>query len=47
MSPSENDGAKPTNADTIAVITAWLDANGIEHSGVTLKADLLALVPTD
>lgn len=39
--------AKPTDANTIAEITAWLDAQGIDHTGKTLKADLLALVPAD
>lgn len=37
---------KPTDANTVADITAWLDAHNISHSGVTAKADLLALVPS-
>lgn len=37
---------KPTDANTIADITAWLDAHSIDHTGKTVKADLLALVPT-
>lgn len=36
--------AKPTTANTIADITAYLDAKKIDHAGVTAKADLLALV---
>mgnify|MGYP000946296578 CR=1 FL=1 len=37
---------KPTDANTVADITAWLDAHSIDHTGKTVKADLLALVPT-
>ncbi|WP_461244464.1 hypothetical protein [Secundilactobacillus muriivasis] len=37
---------KPTDSNTIDEITAWLDAHSIDHTGKTLKADLLALVPT-
>lgn len=36
--------AIPTSANTIAEITAYLDEQGIDHTGVTLKADLLAIV---
>jgi hypothetical protein len=36
---------KPTDSNTIAEITAWLDAHNIDHTGKTVKADLLALVP--
>ena len=35
---------KPTNANTIEEINAYLDKHGIAHNGVTLKADLLALI---
>jgi len=35
---------KPTDSNTVAEITSWLDAHSIDHSGKTLKADLLALV---
>jgi len=38
---------KPTDANTVAEITAWLDAKKIDHASATLKADLLALVPAD
>lgn len=38
---------KPTDANTVADITAWLDAHTIDHTGKTLKADLLALVPAE
>lgn len=38
---------KPTDANTVADITAWLDAHNVSHSGVTAKADLLALVPSE
>lgn len=37
---------KPTDANTVDEITSWLDAHTIDHTGKTLKADLLALVPT-
>lgn len=46
MTPVDS-GDKPNNTWTIAQITDWLDTNKIDHAGVTLKADLLALVPTD
>lgn len=35
---------KPTDANTIAEITEYLDAKQIDHTGKTAKADLLALV---
>ncbi|CAJ2232169.1 hypothetical protein [Fructilactobacillus sanfranciscensis] len=35
---------KPTDANTIEEIKAYLDKHGIAHNGVTLKADLLALI---
>jgi len=35
---------KPTDKNTIAEIKTFLDANSIDYNGVTLKADLLALV---
>lgn len=38
---------KPTDANTIAEITAWLDAKGINHTGKTTKDELLALIPVD
>lgn len=38
---------KPTDANTVAEITAWLDAHSIDHTGKTVKADLLALVPAE
>lgn len=34
----------PTEANTIAEIKAYLDAKGIDYTGKTLKADLLALI---
>ncbi|ANK60030.1 hypothetical protein [Loigolactobacillus backii] len=34
---------KPTDTNTVAEITAWLDAHSIDHTGKTAKADLLAL----
>ncbi|WP_268870365.1 hypothetical protein [Companilactobacillus nodensis] len=39
--------AKPTDSQTVAEITDWLDAHSIDHTGKTVKADLLALVPTE
>lgn len=39
--------SKPTETNTVDEITAWLDKHDIDHTGVTLKADLLALVPTE
>lgn len=38
---------KPTDSNTIAEITAWLDAHSIDHTDKTVKADLLALVPAE
>jgi len=38
---------KPTDANTVAEITAWLDEKGIDHTGKTSKEDLVALIPTD
>jgi hypothetical protein len=38
---------KPTDANTVAEITAWLDAHSIDHTGKSVKADLLALVPAE
>lgn len=35
---------KPTEDNTVAEITAYLDAHTIDHTGKTAKADLLALV---
>ena len=37
---------KPTSANTVAEITAWLDDHDIDHTGKTVKADLLALIPS-
>lgn len=42
-----NGDVKPTEANTVAEITAWLDAHTIDHTGKTVKADLLALVPAE
>lgn len=36
--------AKPTDANTVAEIKAWLDAHGVSYSSSAVKADLLALV---
>lgn len=38
---------KPTDSNTVAEITGWLDAHDIDHTGKTAKADLLALVPAE
>ena len=38
------DEAKPTEANTVAEIKAYLDAHGIAYTSDMLKADLLALV---
>lgn len=35
---------KPTNANTVAEIKAYLDANHIDYAGKTKKDELLALV---
>lgn len=35
---------KPTDANTVDQIKAWLDTNKIDYTGKTAKADLLALV---
>lgn len=37
--------AKPTSANTVAEIQAYLTQEGIDYTGKTLKADLLALIP--
>lgn len=42
--PEEQTDVKPTSASTVEEITAYLDEHGIDHTGVTLKDDLLALV---
>ena len=39
-----DDENKPTNANTVAEIKAWLDSKSISYDGVTLKADLLSVV---
>ncbi|WAE45983.1 hypothetical protein OUY26_05240 [Levilactobacillus brevis] len=44
MNVGDDGTAKPTSANTIDQIKAYLDAQGISYSGVTAKADLLALV---
>ncbi len=36
--------AKPTDANTVAEIKAWLDAHNVSYSSSAVKADLLALV---
>lgn len=38
---------KPTDANTVADIKAWLTAHSIDYTGKTVKADLLALVPAE
>jgi len=38
---------KPTDANTVAEITSWLDAHTIDHTGKTVKADILVLVPAE
>lgn len=38
---------KPTAKQTVAEITAWLDAHKIDHTGVTIKDDLLKKVPVE
>ncbi|ELB36624.1 hypothetical protein ACMWAM_001915 [Enterococcus faecium] len=42
-----NGNTKPTDTQTIEEIKAWLTAHTIDFAGKTLKADLLALVPTE
>lgn len=41
------EATKPTSANTIAEITAWLDEKGIDHTGKTTKEELVALIPAD
>ncbi len=36
--------AKPTDANTVAEIKAWLDAHNVSYPSNAVKADLLALV---
>ncbi len=36
--------AKPTDANTVAEIKAWLDAHNVAYPSSAVKADLLALV---
>lgn len=36
--------AKPTDANTVAEIKAWLDAHNVAYPSNAVKADLLALV---
>lgn len=38
---------KPTDSNTVDEIKAWLTAHAIDFTGKTIKADLLALVPTE
>ena len=38
---------KPTAAQTVDQIKAWLTAHSIDFTGKTLKDDLLALVPAE
>jgi hypothetical protein len=38
---------KPTDAQTVDDIKAWLTAHSIDFTGKTAKADLLALVPAE
>ncbi|WP_420704569.1 HeH/LEM domain-containing protein [Leuconostoc mesenteroides] len=35
---------KPTDANTVAEIKAWLDAHNVSYPSNAVKADLLALV---
>lgn len=42
-----NGETKPTDAQTIDEIKAWLTAHAIDFTGKTLKAELLALVPAE
>lgn len=43
--PSEAEAdVKPTSANTVEEIKAYLDKHGIEYSSTALKADLLKLV---
>ncbi len=42
-----NGDVKPTEAQKIEEIKAWLTAHEIDFTGKTVKADLLALVPKD
>jgi len=37
---------KPTAAQTVAEITAWLKAHSIDTTGKSTKDDLLGLVPS-
>gem|GEM_PF-3480246 len=41
---AEQSLTKPTSADTIPIIEAYLDSIGIDHKGITKKAELLALL---
>ncbi|MGX4593987.1 HeH/LEM domain-containing protein [Leuconostoc sp. JNUCC 76] len=36
--------AKPTDANTVAEIKAWLDTHSVSYQSNVVKADLLALV---
>ncbi|MCT4390229.1 hypothetical protein EFS57_07460 [Leuconostoc falkenbergense] len=36
--------AKPTDANTVAEIKAWLDVHGVSYPSSAIKANLLALV---
>jgi hypothetical protein len=36
--------AKPTDANTVAEIKAWLDAHGVSYPSSAVKANLLVLV---
>lgn len=38
---------KPSSANKVEEIKAWLTANDIDYAGKTTKADLLDLVPKD
>ncbi|WP_225423431.1 hypothetical protein [Lacticaseibacillus paracasei] len=40
-----NGSVKPTDAQTVDEIKAWLTAHSIDLNGKTAKSDLLALVP--
>lgn len=41
---ADEEATKPTSANTVAEIKAYLDAKGIDYTGKTKKEDLLALV---
>lgn len=40
----DNENQIPDETNTVSEIIDWLDNNGIDHTGITSKADLLALI---